>query len=514
MAVGALAVLCLVSIPLMRPASVLPELEEMHLLVRWEGSSSTSHPAMSRITGRIGQEIRSIPGVREVSGQVGRAVMSDKRMDVNSGELWVSLDQEADYDATVAAVSGVVSSYPGLSGEVMTYLQARVREELSGTRDPLVVRVYGEDLGVIREKADQVRMALAGIDGVVDPRVNFPEERPTIEIEVDLEAAQAYGLKPGDVRRSAAVLISGIEVGNLFEEQKVFDVVVLGTPDTRHSLTSIEDLLIDAPGGGHVRLAEVAEVRRVPAVTVIHRDAAARSVDVTASVDGRGLGAVGADVERAIAGVDFPLEYRAELLGLSADRLAAERRLIGFAIAALLLIMLLVQAFTRSWQVAMAYVLALPMALSGGVVVAGTVQGGELSLAAMAGLLAVLAVAVRQGTTIMSRYQSLEEEGAAFGPELVRRATHERLGPVLLTTLATGLLLLPFAVMGGGAGLEVAGPMAAVALGGLVTATLFNLVGLPALYLLFGAIREPDLGLQPRPMISLDEDGDLASSVA
>ncbi|NNF11975.1 MAG: efflux RND transporter permease subunit [Gemmatimonadetes bacterium] len=512
--VGALAVLCVISIPLMRPGSTVPELREMHLLVRWEGSSSTSHPAMSRIAGRIGQEIRSIPGVREVSAQVGRAVMSDKRMDVNTGELWVSIDPEADHDATVAAVSGLVSSYPGLDGEVMTYLQAQVREELSGTRDPLVVRVYGEDLGVIREKAEQVQMALAVIDGVVDPSVDFPEERPTIEIEVDLDAAQAYGLKPGDVRRSAAVLLSGMEVGNLFEEQKVFDVVVLGTPETRHSLTSIEDLLIDTPGGGHVRLGEVAEVRRVPAVTVIHRDAASRRVDVTASVEGRGLGAVAADVERAIGEIDFPLEYRAELLGLYADRLAAERRMIGFAAVAFLLITLLVQAFTRSWQVAVAYFLTLPTALSGGVIVAATLLGGELSLAAMAGLLAVLAVAVRQGTTVMSRYQTLEDEGVAFGPELVRQATRERLGPVLLTSLAMGLLFLPFAVMGGVAGLEVASPMAVVALGGLVTTTLFTLAGLPALYLLFGAIREPDLGLHTRPMVSLDEEGDLASSAA
>jgi Cu/Ag efflux pump CusA len=477
--------------------SVEPNLKELDLLVRWEGSPSTSYPAMSRITRRAGAELREIPGVRNVSAHVGRAILSDRKGDVNDGQLRVSIDPAADYDATVSTVREVVAAYPGLSREVLTYMQARVREELSGTRESLVVRVYGEDMNLLRAKADEVRAAMARIDGVTDTRTLYPGERPTVEIEVDLERAKDFGLKPGDVRRASAVLLSGMQVGSLFEEQKVFDVVVLGTPSTRHSLTSIQNLLIDTPGGGHVRLGDVADVRIAPSVTVINRDGAARSLDVTADVGGRDVVAVAADVERAIEAVTFPLEYRAELLGEYAERLAVQRRVMGFAIVAAIMMLLLIQAFARSWAVAFAFFLTLPMALLGGVAVALLMNGGTISLASMAGLMLVFSLAVRNGTVLIGRCQQMEGDGLEFGPELVRQATGERFGPIVTTTVTTALFFLPFVLFGNVAGLEFAAPMAAVVLGGLVTSTLYSVMAVPALYALFGAAREPELGLPP-----------------
>ena len=286
-AVCAVVVAGLLSVPFLRQESLLPTLKETDLVVRWEGSSSASHPAMSRITTLVSRELRSVPGVRNVSANMGRAILSDKRKNINAGELWVSIDPKADYDATVAAVKEVVAGYPGLSPEVLTNLQAKLRQELSGTGESLVVRVYGEDLKIIRNKAEQVEKVLAGIAGVFDSKVQYPEEMPTLEIEVNLDRARGYGLKPGDVRRAATSLVSGLEVGNLFDEQKVFEVVVWGTPNTRQNLTSIQDLLIETPSRGHVRLKDVADVRIAPSVTEIHRDMAARRIDVTASEIGR-----------------------------------------------------------------------------------------------------------------------------------------------------------------------------------------------------------------------------------
>jgi Cu/Ag efflux pump CusA len=492
---------------MLRLESVEPGLKELDLLVRLEGSASTSYPAMSRITRRASAELREIPGVRNVSGHVGRAILSDRKGDVNDGQLRVSIDPTADYGATVSAVRDVVAAYPGLSNEVLTYMQARVREELSGTRESLVVRVYGEDMDMLREKADEVRESLARIEGITDARTLYPGERPTVEVEVDLERAKAFGLKPGDVRRASAVLLSGMQVGSLFEEQKVFDVVVFGTPDTRNSITSIENLLIDVPGGGHVRLGEVADVRIAPSVTVINRDRAARSLDVTADVGGRDVVAVAADVERAIEAVSFPLEYRAELLGEYAERLAVQRRVLGFAIVASLLILLLLQAYSRSWQVAFAFFLTLPMALLGGLAVALLTNGGTISLASAAGLLLVSSLAMRNGMVLIGRYQQTEHDGMAFGPELVRQVTGERFGPILTTAVTTALFFAPFVVFGGAAGLEFVGPMAAVVLGGLVTSTLYSLVGVPALYGLFGAAREPELGLPPVSELIVESPG-------
>jgi Cu/Ag efflux pump CusA len=333
-----------------------------------------------------------------------------------------------------------------------------------------------------------------------------------VEIEVDLERAKAVGLKPGDVRRAAAILLSGMQVGSLFEEQKVFDVVVYDTPDTRNSISSIQNILIDTPDGGHVRLADVADVRIAPSVTVIKRDAAARSIDVTASVDGRDLVAVAGDVERAIGAIRFPLEYRAELLGEYAERLAVQRRVTAFAIVGALMILLLLQAFARSWPVAVAFFLTMPGAVLGGLAVALLMGGGTISLGAMAGLVGVFAVASRNGLMLLARYQQLEAEGQEFGPDLVRQATRERLAPIMTSAVTTGLFFLPVMFLGNVAGLELVTPMAAVVLGGLVTSTFYSLVGVPALYGLFGAAREPELGLPPVSEL-ITESPDLAPAI-
>ncbi len=492
-AVCAALALGLLSMPFLRQESLLPTFKETDLVVRWDGGPSASHPAMSRITALASRELRSIPGVRNVSAQIGRAIVSDRGTNINSGEIWVSIDPKADYESTVAAVREVVAGYPGLSPEVLTYLQARVREELSGTSDPLVVRVYGWDMDVLRQKAEEVNKLLGRIKGVFTPRVQYPNEMPTLEIQVDVEKAQRHGLKPGDIRRAATTLVSGIEVGNLFDEQKVFEVMVYGTPEARHSLTGIQELLIDAPGHRHVRLKDVAEVQIRPSPTEIRRDAAARRLDVTASVRGRDLAAVAADVRRGLREISFPLEYHAELRGEYAERLAAQQRVLRFAIAAAVGILLVLQAFFRSWRLASAVFLTLPAALVGGVLAAFLTGGGVLSFGSIVGLVALLGIAVRNATMLAGRYRQLEQErGDSPLAEVVQQGTEERSAAILMTALTTALAFLPLALFGNIAGLEIARPIAIVILGGLVSTTLLALVGVPAMYLLFGRAREAE----------------------
>jgi Cu/Ag efflux pump CusA len=494
--VCALFVVGLVSIPFLRQESLLPDLKETDLLVRWEGSTSASHSAMNRVTTLASRELRTIPGVRNVSGQMGRAITSDKHTNINTGELWVSLDPAADYEATVAAVEQTVSGYPGLSPEVLTYSKAKIRNELSGTNESFIVRVYGEDMSVIRKKAEEVKSAVAKISGVVEAQVQYPEEMPTVEIEPNLEKMKAYGLKPGDVRRTATSLVGGILVGSLYEEQKVFEVLVYGTPEIRHSISSIEELLVDTPTGGHVRLKDVADVRIVPSVTVINRDAVARCMDVTANVSGRDLAGVAAEVERSIKQINFPLEYRAELLGEYAERLASQQRVTAFTIAAAIGILLIMQVFFKSWRLAAAMFVALPTALVGGALTAIITGGGLLSFGSIIGFIAIFGLAMRNSMTLIGRYRRLEHDSdESFGPELVQRGTREQSGPILMTAVTTALAILPLAFAGNVAGLEIMQPMAVVALGGLITATIFTLAGVPALYLLFGAKREADLDL-------------------
>ncbi len=502
LAVGVMAALLVagaIFVPLLRQESLLPPFKETDLLVRWEGSSSASHPAMARITALALRELRALPGVRNVSGQMGRAITSDKRANINAGELRVSIDPTADYDATVAAVKRVVSGYPGLSPEVLTYMEAQVRQELSGNGGSLVVRVYGEDMKKIRDKAEEVRKVLATTDGIVDAKVRHPREMPTLEIEVDIDRAKHHGLKPGDVRRAATTLVSGLEVGSLFEEQKVFDVMVWSAPEARDSLTRIEELWIDTPTGGHVRLKDVAHVRMVPTATEINRDAVARYIDVSANVRNRDL-AVAAAVQRGIRQIDFPLEYRAELMGEYAERLAAQRRVLTLAMAAAIAIFLILQSFFRSWQLATAVFVSLPAALVGGVVAVVATGGGLVSFGSVAGFLGLLGLAVRNVVILVTRYRQLEQQaGQAPTADLVSRGTTDCAGPILLSALATAFVFAPFALRGAVAGLEFMQPMAVVVLGGLVTTTLHGLMGIPALHLLFGAAREPELDLAEMP---------------
>jgi CzcA family heavy metal efflux pump len=475
----------------------LPAFREPYLAINWQGAPGTSRPEMERIVARASTELREVPGVRDVSAHVGRAVYGDQVVGINSAELWVNMDPAADYDATVAAVQETVDGYAGLGQQVTTYLQQTLSQPQASASGGITVRVFGEDLDVLRSEAEKVRQALVRIAGVVDPHVVLPAEEPTLEIEVDLASAQTHGIKPGDVRRAAAILLSGLQVGSLFEEQKVFDVVVWSTPETRRNLTAIHDLLIDTPGGGHVRLGNVAYLRMASAPTVIRREAVSPYLDVVLNVQGRSPGAVANDVKATLQGVQFPLEYHAEVLSDYAARLAGQQRVLLAVIVAVIGAFLLLQAAFGSWRLALVASLTLPVALAGGVIVAAFVDGGT-SLGSLLGLFAILAIAVRNGVVLISHYRSLEQhEGEAFGPGLVLRGSRERMAPILLTAFTTGLAFLPFAIAGNIAGNEIVVVIAAVVLGGLITTTLLNLFVMPALYLRFGASREPAAARRP-----------------
>src|SRR6266536_1022336 len=480
-------------LPQLDGRSMLPSLQDRDLLIQWQGPPGLSQPEMDRITGRATRELRSIRGVRDVGAHVGRAITSDQVVNVNSGEVWVSIDPKADYDRTVAAVEQTIAGYPGLTHSLATYPERRIRQVQTGESEPVTVRVFGQDLRVLRGKADEVRRAIAGVDGVTAPHVDVQATEPTVEIQVDLTAAERHRIKPGDVRRAAATLLSGVTVGNLFEEQKVFDVVVWGSPPTRHSLTSIQSLLIDTPGGGQVRLGDVASVRLAPDPTVIRHDAVSRYVDVAAGTRGRSLGAVTHDVQQRLRGIQFPLEYHAEVLGAAAERRDARQRVLGIAVAAAIGILLLLQAASGSWRLAALGLLTLPLTLVGGVLAALALTGQITSLGSLAGLFAVLAIAARDSVLLVKRYQRLrQEDGEELGADLVLRGAQERLAPTALTALTTGLPLLPFVLLGDVAGLEVVRPLAVVILGGLVTATLVNLLIVPFLYLRLAPRSQPD----------------------
>jgi Cu/Ag efflux pump CusA len=478
-----------------------PSFKEPDLLVKWDAAPGTSRPEMNRMLDRATKELRSIPGVRNVGAHVGRAILSDQVVGISSSEMWINLAPDADYEKTVAAVEDLVAGYPGIDGDVMTFLRSCFGEPLSGVDEPVRVRLYGQEQGALNQEAAKLQAALAGIPGIVDLHPEVEGQEPVVEIQVNLEAAKQHGVKPGDVRRAAATLLSGLLVGNLFEEQKIFEVVVWGAPSVRHSVEGINDLLIDTPHGRQVRLGDVATVRMVSSPNVIRRENVARTLDLVAGVKGRTVGAVTADVRDRIRASHFPLEYRAEVVGDYAKQEAAWNRVLIATLGAAIGIVFILQAAFGSWVLAFAIALTLPLAVGGGIL-AAAFMGTTPSLPAMGGLLTVLGIAVRQSILLVNRYRSMRSaEGMRFGADLVQKGVLDHAGTIVTTALVTAAAMAPFAVFGHRVGNEVLGPLATVVLGGLVTATLYALCVVPALYSRFGegampdAVADEDLGV-------------------
>jgi CzcA family heavy metal efflux pump len=482
--VGAIVVTGVLLVPQLGQ-ELLPDFKERDFLMHWLTKPGTSQPEMARITTEASKELRSVPGVRNFGAHIGQAFLSDEPYGVYFGENWISVDPSIDYDGTVSAIQGVVDGYPGLYRDVQTYLKERIREVLTGAKQAVVVRVYGDDIDTLRTSAEEIKAALEGIGGLVSLTVEFQYPIPQVEVEVNLTAAQRYGLKPGDIRRASGILIAGEEAGDIFRDGRAYDVQVWSTPETRNSIEDISNLMIDAPVGGSVRLGDVADVRIRPTPNHIDREYQSRKIDVTANVSGRDLGSVSEDVERIVRRVELPLGYRAEVQGEAAERAAASDRLLTYAIVAAAGVFVLLQVSLRSWRLAVLAFITLPSALIGGVI-AAYLHTGVLSLGSLVGFLTVLGISARNGIMMLDHFRHLEEEeGMPFGPALVLRGAQERISPILMTALATSFALTPLLWAGNIPGHEVEYPMAIVIMGGILTTTLLNLFVVPSLYLRF-----------------------------
>jgi Cu/Ag efflux pump CusA len=526
-AVGLCAVVALAVLPF-TGTSLVPSFRDQDVLVELEGEPGTSNERMTAVATELSNTLKAIPGVDGVGAHVGRAITGDRLTNVNAGNVWARIDEDADHDETFHAIEDAVRQVPDVQGDVVTYTTKRIRDVgaladgdnpvrgndvnvLTGTDQPLAVRIFGEDLSVLRTQADQVMAVMAEVDGVVSPRLQLPEMEPTIEIEVDLDKVQALGLTPGHVRRAEATLLQGIQVGSVFEEQKVFDVIVRGTPAVRTSVDGVRNMLIDTPNGGHVRLDQVADVRVVPSPSVVQRDAVSRRLDILADVSGRSVDSVAADVESRIAELSFPIEYHAEVLTDGTGDEVGWNRVLGAAVAAGIAVLLLLQALFGSWRLAALVMVTLPLSLVGGLLT-GLIQGTDLVLGSLLGFLVVFGLVTRVELVLVARLQALEVETPMVErAEIVREAARERVAPVLTSAAALVAFALPFAVLGPRPGLEIVHPMALVVLGAVVSSTAVSLFVLPALYLhLAPAAKadtsEMDEGLRPAQTVPAQAD--------
>ena len=492
LATVALLVAGIVIWPLMGQ-ELLPSFKERDFLMHWLGKPGTGREEMKRSSILACNELRAIEGVRNCGTHIGQALLMDEVYGIYFAEHWISVDPAVDYDKTLAKVQETVDGYFGFYTDVQTYLKERIREVLTGSSHPIVIRIFGNDLDVLRAKAAEVNDRLLEIAALKEQHVEYLVDIPQIQVEVDMEKAQMFGIKPGDVRRNAAYLMAGEETGDIHSGRAAYDVNVWSLPAYRHSLSSVYNLPIDTPDGKPVALKDVADITIAPVPNAINRENQARRINIEADLnEGFDLAVAMDEVEAAVAAVEFPLGYHPEILGDYAERESATQRIYWAGLAAMLVIFFLLRVSLGSWRLAAMSFVSLPMAMVGGVLAAYFISGGVISLGSIVGFLTILGVAARNGIMLISHYQHLEaEEGVPFGLGLVMQGARERIAPIMMTALTAGLALVPLVWAGNIPGHEIEHPMAIVILGGLVTSTLVNLLIVPALYLLLGKRNPP-----------------------
>jgi Cu/Ag efflux pump CusA len=492
-----LGLMALAVVPQLGHGSLIPQLQDRNLVVKWTAIDATSLPEMQRVTTTASDDMRAIAGVGDVSTNIGQAQFGDQIVDVNSAETWITIKPSADYGSTVAAIKRIIGNYPGIGHDLSTYPAQAIGAGHVDSGNPLTVRLYGTDQQVLTTEADQIRQEIAGVKGIRHPGVVLPATEPSIQIDVNVSAAAKYGLKPGDIRRDSAVLVSGIPVGSYYQGQQIFDVAVWAAPTQRDNLTAIQNLKIDIADGKQISLKDVASVTIQPALAVIDHDQVSRYLDITADVDGS-ISAARARVDDKLASMPMPLGYHAETFSDVADRNAADRRTLWYTLAVLIALYLLLQAVLRSWGRALLLFLILPLAIAGGALTS-LIAGTSITAGALVGFLVVFGIALRHGLLLMRRIQQLEQEGtgAAVDGELtepqpgvrsldrVLVATRERAFPLIVTAVAVALAVLPFLIRGTVPGVEFVRPLALVVIGGLITCVAVLLLVLPALYLRF-----------------------------
>jgi Cu/Ag efflux pump CusA len=495
-------------IPYLHPAQ--PTFADRSLVVHWTGSPSMSLTEMNRVAAIASNELKTIPGVQDVGATLGRAVASNQIVTTNSGQLWVTMKPDADYGATLTAIKAVADGTPGIQGTVSTNESDALGGVLTAPPGDVVTRVYGTNYPAIEKVAGQVKSLMAGVSGVRGAQVQLPAEQPTLAVAVNLDAAEKYGLAAGDVRREVATLTQGLTVGNFFQNDEVFDVTVFSVPAVRSSVQELQNLLIDDGNGGHVRLGQVASVAVANEPADIKHDNTALYLDVSASVSGRSVGAVAADISSRLTSLSLPLSFSTTVIsGASLDATTQAGAqpgdtvipgtsfpaFLAYVLAALLGVFLIMQAAAGSWRLALVAFGSVPVAMAGGMLVV-YLAGWASSLGAVAGLLGLFALAARMAITTIARIRadvrvrasvSGHDDRADDLATRIANAAASPAGHVLTVAVVTGAALAPFAISGGPAGLELLFPAACVLLAGLATLTLVGLFVLPAACLRMGA---------------------------
>ena len=466
----------------------LPEFHEGSLTISVNTLPGTSLAKADEIGRRVEQILLAQPEVVATARRQGRAEYDEHVQGVEAAEIDVGLrETDRPREELLAELRRSFSVIPGTNVQLGQPISHRIDHMLSGTRANIAVKVFGDDLLILRRLGEGVRDAVRAVPGAADVSLEQQMDIPVVRFVLNRAAIARYGLKANDVADAIETSFAGTTVGRVFDRSTAFDLVVKLDPSAGADFDRIADLPIDTPGGEVVPIRVLADVRRETGPNMILRENVQRRIVVSSNVAGRDLGGVVADIQQAVArAVPMPAGYRVEYGGqFESQRSATERLLVLGAAVIAGLFVILVLAFGSSRD-ALLIMLNLPLALIGGV--AGVfLAGGVLSVASMIGFITLFGIATRNGIMLVSHIHHLmEAEGVTDFREAVERAAHERVVPILMTAMAAGLALIPLALASGESGSEIQTPMAIVILCGLTTSTLLNMVVVPTLYLRYG----------------------------
>lgn len=481
--------LALAAIPFLGTA-FLPEFNEGALTVAVVTVPGTSLQEANAIGKRVEELLLGNPAVKHTDRRQGRAELDEHAQGVNAAEIDVTLRDGIEKEKLFKELRAAFAPIPGTSVTVGQPIGHRIDHMLSGTRANIAVKIFGPDLHRLRQVGAEVRDAMQRVPGVADLQLEQQMDVPQLRIQADRGALARYGMSAGQLAQAIDVAFNGEEVSRVLEAGKSFDLVVRFPDALRANAGAITNVYFDTPTGQRVPLGQLARVTVSRGPNAVSRENVQRKIVVQANVAGRDLGSTVGDIRAALGErVRLPEGYHVEYGGQFEAQEESTRVLAALSILSIAAIFLILFAEFRSARTATLVMANLPLALIGGIA-AVLLTDRVVSIASLVGFVTLFGIATRNGILLVAHYQQLLREGVPFREAIVRGSL-ERLSPILMTALTAGLALIPLAIGGGEPGNELQTPMAIVIIGGLVSATLLNMVVLPALYWLFGDREAP-----------------------
>jgi len=473
----------------------IPELKEGHFVVHMSAVPGTSIDESLRVGANIAAALRELPQVRSVAQRAGRAEESEDTWGPHYSELEVDLKpglSGEDAEKAQADIRRTFAGFLGVSAAVMTFLTERIEETLSGYTAAVVVNIFGNDLDLLDHKAQEIARALGDIPGATDVQVQSPPGLPQLTISLRKPDLERWGFDAVEVLELIRAAYQGDTVGQTYEGNQVFNVITILDAASRDNITKVGDLPLRSPGGAYVPLKQIADVYQTSGRYQVLHEGARRVQTVTANVTGTDLISF---VRAAKAGIGSKVQLPAgtyiQFAGAAEAQSRSQRDLVVNSLIAIVGIVLLLSIVTRNWRNLLLVLANLPFALVGGVL-ALYATGGQLTLGGMVGFVTLFGITLRNSILMIAHYEHLVEvEGRQWGLSAAIVGAADRLTPILMTSIVTGLGILPLAIGMNDPGREIQGPMAIVILGGLLTSMALNLLVLPALALRYGRFERP-----------------------